>query len=336
MVQQKSRTLVTVASLSAALASVSGTAVVGWASMAGASPSARVAADGQDINNDWGQTAEEIAAEIRAQVAAMPKVIDTKQRYQRALHVVDMRRKALKDAERDYKQARRTHSKKDDRKAKARLVRARENLAQAIRDAKDAKAAWERAKKVATAQITSQHYVLDPTPTDTVTPTPTDTVTPTPTDTVTPTPTDTVTPTPTDTVTPTPTDTVTPTPTDTVTPTPTDTVTPTPTDTVTPTPISGTFLGLANDANPYGTMQVQITLVDSVITVVTTPVYPTTSDSKDINAKALPILQSRAIVAQSAKIASVSGATYSSKAFKQSLQSALVISGLDAQQNGGA
>ncbi len=322
MVQQKSRTLVTVASLSAALASVSGTAVVGWASMAGASPSARVAADGQDINNDWGQTAEEIAAEIRAQVAAVPKVIDTKQRYQRALHVVDLCRKAVKDAERDYKHARRTHSKKDDRKAKVRLVRARENLAQALRDAKDAKAAWERAKRVATAQITAQHYVLDPTPTDTATPTPTDTATPTPTDTATPTPTDTATPTPTDTATPTPTDTATPTPTDTATPT--------------PTPISGTFLGLANDANPYGTMQVQITLVDSVITVVTTPVYPTTSDSKDINAKALPILQSRAIVAQSAKIASVSGATYSSKAFKQSLQSALVISGLDAQQNGGA
>ncbi len=316
MVQQKSRTLVTVTSLSAALASVSGTAVVGWASMAGASPSARVAADGQDINNDWGQTAEEIAAEIRAQVAAVPKVIDTKQRYQHALQVVDKCRKEVKDAERAYKHARKTHSKRDDRKAKARLVHAREALAKALREAKDAKAAWERAKKVATEQITAQHYVLDPTPTDTATPTPTDTVTPTPTDTVTPTPTDTVTPTPTDTVTPTPTDTVTPTP--------------------TPTLINGTFLGLANDANPYGTMQVKITVVDNVMTVVTTPVYPTESDSKEINAKALPILQSRAIVAQSSKIASVSGATYSSKAFKQSLQSALVISGLDALQNGGA
>ncbi|MDH4159540.1 MAG: FMN-binding protein, partial [Actinomycetota bacterium] len=92
--------------------------------------------------------------------------------------------------------------------------------------------------------------------------------------------------------------------------------------------INGTFLGLANDANPYGTMQVQIVVTNSVITAVTTPVYPNTGDSKDINAKALPKLQQEAIVAQSSKIASVSGATYSSKAFKQSLQSAIVLAGL--------
>ena len=110
-------------------------------------------------------------------------------------------------------------------------------------------------------------------------------------------------------------------------PNPTSPATTPPVTTSPPPPplINGTFLGLANNTNPYGQMQVQITVVNSVITVVTTPVFPNTGDSKSINAKALPILQNEAIAAQSSNIASVSGASYTSPAFKQSLQSAIVL-----------
>jgi uncharacterized protein with FMN-binding domain len=283
MHKRSNATVVTAAGLSAVMASLSGTALAllgtGAGSVALAAP-----VDGQDINNDWGQTPEEVAAEIAAQVAADPAVVAARATYLKALHVVDVRRAAVKSAQREYRHALRTKSRVDDRRAKRALTKARRALASALAAADDAKLALARTRRSVTADITALHYVLDPTPT------PTDTTTPTP--------------------------------------TPTDTTTPTPTPTPTPTLVNGTFLGLANDANPYGTMQVKITVADSVITVVTTPVYPNTGDSKDINAKALPTLQAEAVAAQSWKIAAVSGATYSSKAFKQSLQSAILLAGL--------
>ncbi|MDH5278707.1 MAG: FMN-binding protein [Actinomycetota bacterium] len=283
MTKHSNSTVITAAGLSAVMASLSGTALALLGPGAGAVAFA-AAADGQDINNDWGQTPEEVAAEISAQVAADPGVVAARATYRKALHVVDVRRSAVRSAQRDYLRAQKTKQHRDDRRTKRALVDARRALAKALTAAQGAKAALDEARRLATEQITAQHYVLEPTPT------PTDTVTPTPTDTV--------------------------------------TATPTPTPTPTVTPINGTFLGLANDANPYGTMQVQIVVTNSVITAVTTPVYPNTGDSKDINAKALPKLQQEAIVAQSSKIASVSGATYSSNAFKQSLQSAIVLAGL--------
>jgi len=258
MEQFRKRSMAATVGAGAAVASVSGAGVALAATAASASTGTALAVVGQDINNDWGQTPEEVAAEIRAQVAADPAVVDARARYVKALHVVDLRKADVKDALRAYKRALNTKSRLDDRRAKRNLADARQALQKALDAASRAKTAWEAARAEATARITALHYVLDPNP----------------------------------------------------------------------TPISGTFLGLANDTNPYGTMQVQITVVNSVITAVTTPVYPTTGDSKEINERALPILQNEAIVAQSSNIASVSGASYSSPAFKESLQSAIVLSGL--------
>ena len=58
-------------------------------------------------------------------------------------------------------------------------------------------------------------------------------------------------------------------------------------------------------------------------------VYPN-SDGKDvmINSRAIPVLNSEAVSAQSATIDSVSGATYTSQAYMQSLQSALDPAGI--------
>jgi len=107
---------------------------------------------------------------------------------------------------------------------------------------------------------------------------------------------------------------------------------PAPVPTGTPPPpapvVSGTFLGVASKKNPYGNVQVQIVVVNSKITAVTAPKYPTASDSGKINAKAIPILISEALAAQSANIAAVSGASYTSPAFKESLQSSLTLAGL--------
>jgi uncharacterized protein with FMN-binding domain len=69
---------------------------------------------------------------------------------------------------------------------------------------------------------------------------------------------------------------------------------------------------------------VRITLSGSTITAVDT-VQPPNGNGRDqeINQQALPILQREALASQSANIDSVSGATYTSEGYIQSLQSAL-------------
>jgi uncharacterized protein with FMN-binding domain len=73
-----------------------------------------------------------------------------------------------------------------------------------------------------------------------------------------------------------------------------------------------------------GPMQVQVTLVGTKITKVT--VLQQTDDgteSDQIDATAIPTLTSETLAAQSARIDAVSGASYTSSGYIQSLQSAL-------------
>lgn len=73
-----------------------------------------------------------------------------------------------------------------------------------------------------------------------------------------------------------------------------------------------------------GDVQVIITVADGRITAVSVPVYPSGSPQHDeISARALPRLVEATLAAQSAGIDSVSGATYTSGGYKESLQSAL-------------
>jgi uncharacterized protein with FMN-binding domain len=79
----------------------------------------------------------------------------------------------------------------------------------------------------------------------------------------------------------------------------------------------------------YGPVQVQITVTNGTLTGVTAIEYPQ-NDPRDeqINAYAIPQLTSEALSAKSAKIDMVSGATYTSDGYIQSLQSALDKAGL--------
>jgi uncharacterized protein with FMN-binding domain len=73
-----------------------------------------------------------------------------------------------------------------------------------------------------------------------------------------------------------------------------------------------------------GDVQVVITVADGRITSVSVPVYPTGGRRHDeISARALPQLVGATLAAQSAEIDSVSGATYTSNGYKESLQSAI-------------
>jgi uncharacterized protein with FMN-binding domain len=74
---------------------------------------------------------------------------------------------------------------------------------------------------------------------------------------------------------------------------------------------------------------VEITVANGSITDVSVIDYPS-NNGKDqqINARALPVLVQETLKAQSANIDMVSGATYTSDGYLQSLQSALDQAGL--------
>ncbi|MCE4027616.1 FMN-binding protein [Microbacterium sp. Au-Mic1] len=85
----------------------------------------------------------------------------------------------------------------------------------------------------------------------------------------------------------------------------------------------GTFTGQAADTR-YGAVQVAITVSGGQITDVSVPQYPNTERrDEEINAQAIPILVSETKSAQSAQIDMVSGATFTSDGYTQSLQSAI-------------
>lgn len=84
---------------------------------------------------------------------------------------------------------------------------------------------------------------------------------------------------------------------------------------------NGTFAG-PGVSQRYGTIKVTVVVSGGRITDVTAT-YPTTGENGRINAAAIPKLRQQALTAQSAGIAVVSGATYTSNAYKQSLQAAI-------------
>ncbi|MEU7056536.1 FMN-binding protein [Streptomyces sp. NPDC046197] len=78
----------------------------------------------------------------------------------------------------------------------------------------------------------------------------------------------------------------------------------------------------------WGPVQVRITLKNGRITEVTAVAYPSANPrDQEINSYAIPELRREALAAQSADIDSVSGATYTSDGYRQSLQSALDSAG---------
>jgi len=74
----------------------------------------------------------------------------------------------------------------------------------------------------------------------------------------------------------------------------------------------------------YGPVQVQVTVTDGKVTNATAVEYPVT-DPRDaqINAYAIPALNQEAVQSGTAGIDMISGATYTSEGYIQSLQSAL-------------
>jgi uncharacterized protein with FMN-binding domain len=107
--------------------------------------------------------------------------------------------------------------------------------------------------------------------------------------------------------------------------------TPSPRPTQSAAPKTVTVNGAAVDTD-YGPVQVQISLRGSKIISATAIAYPQGSGRDlEINSYAIPMLQQDTVTKQSAQIDTVSGATYTSDGYRQSLQSAL-----DAAHQAGA
>jgi uncharacterized protein with FMN-binding domain len=89
---------------------------------------------------------------------------------------------------------------------------------------------------------------------------------------------------------------------------------------------SGQVTGSAVDIG-YGTVQVQVTIQNGTITDIQPIQLPSGGHSGQVSSYAAPQLRSEALQAQSAQIDTISGATYTSEGYIQSLQSALTQAG---------
>ena len=96
------------------------------------------------------------------------------------------------------------------------------------------------------------------------------------------------------------------------------------TTTTAPASSSGTATGEAVNYN-YGVLEVAVTVSGGKITNVSVPQLDDGGNprSQSIDQQSIPILEQEVMQAQSANIQSVSGASYTSAGFIQSLQNAL-------------
>ena len=89
------------------------------------------------------------------------------------------------------------------------------------------------------------------------------------------------------------------------------------------TSASGTATGDAIDTR-YGSAQVRVTVKNGkIVTIEALQLQSNDPHSQQISSSAAPILQQEALAKQSADVDAVSGATYTSASYTQSLQSAL-------------
>lgn len=113
------------------------------------------------------------------------------------------------------------------------------------------------------------------------------------------------------------------------------------TDTATETTASssgyadGVYLGTA-EYTEWGDVQVEVTVTGGRIVGVTAVDYPQSRKSSDINNRALPLLEADAIELQGADVDIVSGATYTSRTYAESLQAALDAAAIAASSEASA
>lgn len=115
-----------------------------------------------------------------------------------------------------------------------------------------------------------------------------------------------------------------PTPTKSAKPTPKPTAKPTPKPSSTTKTVTGSAITVGEGRRVFGVVQVRLTLTNGKITAATAVQFPENeSRSAEISQFSIPTLSQEVLSAQSASIDAVSGATYTSNAYAQSVQAAL-------------
>lgn len=109
-------------------------------------------------------------------------------------------------------------------------------------------------------------------------------------------------------------------------PKPTKTTKPTPSST--PTPQSISYTGSVAQAGWYGPVQVRISVKDGRMISITKLSGPVGGRSTLISNYSFPYLIQDALSSQSSNVATISGASYTSQAFRESLASAMTKAGL--------
>ena len=89
------------------------------------------------------------------------------------------------------------------------------------------------------------------------------------------------------------------------------------------TPAAATVVNGSVAETRYGPVQVQITLQAGKLATVRAVAYPTGGRDGEINGQAIPILDDEATTVKNAEIDTVSGATFTSQGYRESLQAAL-------------
>ena len=229
-----------------------------------ASPLATAAAStNTDVNDDSGQTEQEVAAELWQQASADPAVVSAYKKLMAAIASGDAERAKIDRAGAAWKAAKRTPSKSDDRRAASDLSRARKNLVAANALADNEKGSWDLTIETRLAELEAAHHGT------------------------------------------------------------TGGAAPAPT----PGAVDGTYAGKVSHKNPFGDVQVTITVAGGKITTCSAS-YPTALNSGTINNAAVPTLCAEAVASQSAAIGAVGGASYTTPAFKDSLADAIRKAGL--------
>lgn len=101
-----------------------------------------------------------------------------------------------------------------------------------------------------------------------------------------------------------------------------------PSDTSNPSAVPNTFTGPVAETR-YGPVQVAITVAGGKIVDASAVAAPSAdAKSADISQQAIPQLREATLAAQSAEVAAVSGATFTSTGWRTSLQAALAQAGL--------
>jgi uncharacterized protein with FMN-binding domain len=216
-------------------------------------PPAGAAVDPRD--NDFGQTPDQIAAEIAAQVAENPGVVAAARTEANAAHKVKTLRAAQARTKKVLAAAKKSHSKTQITKATRKLKTETTALKNATAALTQAKAALAAAREAARTDVVAEHFV----------------------------------------------------------------------------PTDGSWTGAVATYHVEGQtdpIQVHIVVTNGHVSAVDVPVYVSVADTGAINHFALPLLINEALAAHdSADIATVTSASLTSTAFRQSLQSALIQAG---------